>query len=338
MKAARFPLRAGYSALIAVLLLTAAACGADRDEATKPETGSATVPAGTVLLSESQTTAAGIQTRTLAATRAPGEKTAWGRVLSVQDLASARQALAAAASSAATADAQKEQAEQELARTEALYAQDATLSKKALEAARAAAESARATAGAARAALAAQRAAVSQAWGARVAAELERGGPDLTDLLALRTVPLLVTPEDLAAKPPPTLSVVLGGATHPAAFLGVAPRTDGILQGPGWLYAAETGAGALAAGQNVEVRIPVGAAREGVFVPREAGIWWRGTLWAYRREAPGRFVRVALIEPEPAAEGWLVARGLVPGDAVVVQGAQLLFSEEMKSLTPASED
>ncbi len=334
MKAAQFVLRA---ALLAALLL-ADACGADRDEPKKPEAGAAAVPAGTVFLSESQTTASGIQTRTLAAAHAAGERTAWGRVLSVQDLASARQATVAAASAAATASAQREQADQELARTEALYAQNATLSKKALEVASATAEGARAAASAAQAALAAQRAAASQAWGARLAAELERGGPDLTDLLALRKVPLLVTPGDLEMKPPQTLSLVLGGTTLSAALLGVAPRGDGVLQGPGWLYAAEPGEGALAAGQNVEVRIPVGASREGVLVPREAGIWWRGTLWAYRREAPGRYLRVPLIGPEPTAEGWLVASGLVPGDALVVQGAQLLFSEEMKSLTPASED
>ncbi len=68
-----------------------------------------------------------------------------------------------------------------------------------------------------------------------------------------------------------------------------------------------------------------------VVVPDAAVVWLDGKAWVYVQKGPERFVRKELSSDRPSASGWIVKKNFLPGDRVVVQGAQLLLSEEFRS-------
>lgn len=65
--------------------------------------------------------------------------------------------------------------------------------------------------------------------------------------------------------------------------------------------------------------------------PRGAILRYDGRQWAFVEAEPGRYVRRQLELAEPLDEGWLVRRGVAPGEKIVTVGAQTLLSEELKS-------
>ena len=68
----------------------------------------------------------------------------------------------------------------------------------------------------------------------------------------------------------------------------------------------------------------------GVFIPDEAVIWHAGKPWVYKQHAEGVFVRVEIEAIVDLGVGWFEIEALKPGDQIVVSGAQLLLSEELK--------
>lgn len=68
----------------------------------------------------------------------------------------------------------------------------------------------------------------------------------------------------------------------------------------------------------------------GVFIPDEAVIWHSGKPWVFKQLSDGVFVRVEIEAIVDLGTGWFEIKALVPGDKVVVSGAQLLLSEELK--------
>jgi hypothetical protein len=69
----------------------------------------------------------------------------------------------------------------------------------------------------------------------------------------------------------------------------------------------------------------------GVVVPRAAVLRVEGERWVWIKTAADRFTRRELEHARPVEGGWFVAEGFKAGDSVVVGGAQLLLSEELKS-------
>ncbi len=69
----------------------------------------------------------------------------------------------------------------------------------------------------------------------------------------------------------------------------------------------------------------------GVIVPDSAVVWLQGKTWTYVQEGPDRFVRREISLKQRTGEGWLVTKNYSVGDLVVVEGAQLLLSEEFRS-------
>jgi multidrug efflux system membrane fusion protein len=286
-----------------------------------------------VWLTQEKVAHAALQVEVLKGVMKRGASICPGRVLSVMELAASRQSLARAAADEAAAKAQWQSAEAEAKRLRSLYENGANASEKAAEAAGAAAEQAKAQVNAAGAALRSERALAIQAWGPSLAGALESGGEPAASFLALRLVPVLVTPggQSPAGPPPKECTVVSGGGSKPAQFVSRLPRTDGILQGEGWLYAAKPGASGLPAGLNVEVLLPTGPEAEGVEAPRSAGLWWQGALWVYVDRGANRYDRLLLDSPQPDEVGWFVTSPLKAGDRLVTGGAQVLLSEELKA-------
>jgi hypothetical protein len=91
----------------------------------------------------------------------------------------------------------------------------------------------------------------------------------------------------------------------------------------------------------VAATFPNGAAKAGVGIPPSAVIWQSGKPWMYVQASPDRFERRAIgDEAAPTAEGgYVLPAANWPADKlIVVAGAQILLSEESKSLNKPDED
>jgi len=89
--------------------------------------------------------------------------------------------------------------------------------------------------------------------------------------------------------------------------------------------------GGLRAGMRVLARAGLGGAPvAGVIVPAQAVVWHAGKAWAYLKQDEQTFARHEVSAAEELDGGWFNAGGFQPGDEVVVSGAQLLLSEELK--------
>ena len=339
MRRRRTPALAPARLLLAFPLLVALACSAGSKEsdeegaASKPDAPahSQPTPAG-VTLTQEQAAHASLRVEVLKGIRKQGEASFPGRVLSVPELAGSRQALARALADETAARAQWQAADAQAKRLQLLFKEGANASQKATESANAAADQAKSQLDAAEAAFRSERARALQSWGESLARALESGVEPARSLLALERVPVLVTPGGQATfSPPPTCLVRVGEVTHPARFVSVLPRSDGALQGPGWLYAALPGPSGLPAGLNVEVLLPNGPEAEGVEVPLAAGVWWQGALWVYVDQGRNRYDRLLLSTPQPDEQGWFVTSSLKAGDRLVTTGAQILLSQELKA-------
>jgi hypothetical protein len=68
----------------------------------------------------------------------------------------------------------------------------------------------------------------------------------------------------------------------------------------------------------------------GVLVPDKAVIWHSGKPWVFKQLSDGVFARVEIEATVDLGIGWFEVEALSPGDQIVVSGAQLLLSEELK--------
>jgi hypothetical protein len=119
------------------------------------------------------------------------------------------------------------------------------------------------------------------------------------------------------------------GARSAARYLSPAPQASQAL--PGATYFYRVNASQLRVGMRVsgELKLP-GAVAQGVVVPERAVVWHAGRAWCYVKEDQDRFVRVPVATSRAVEGGWFNATGFEEGQEVVVTGAQLLLSEELK--------
>ncbi len=127
---------------------------------------------------------------------------------------------------------------------------------------------------------------------------------------------------------------VVGYGDHPvtAERVGFVPSVDPKALGEAMLLRLPVEAPGWRPGLAVTAYLPsAGEAREGVEVPRAAVARAMGGAWVYVQSGPDRFVRRGISTDQPTGKGWFVSEGLKAGQRVVVTGAVLLLSEEMKS-------
>lgn len=126
--------------------------------------------------------------------------------------------------------------------------------------------------------------------------------------------------------------VSLGGTTLEGKLLGPAPTVDPQTEGRGFFFLVETNMAGLAPGEAVTGFIKIeGQPLTGVIVPQAAVVRTEGSGWAYVLQGNGEdFVRVPVALDRPVDNGWFVTSGVTESNYVVVTGAQMLLSEELK--------
>jgi len=117
----------------------------------------------------------------------------------------------------------------------------------------------------------------------------------------------------------------------PATVVSLGAAVDPRVQGQTVLLRVQSGGLSLRAGTAVTAYIPAsGELQKGVVVARSAVVRYAGRAWVYTQTAPDKFTRREVTLDSPRPDGWFT-HSLQRGERVVVNGAQLLLSEELKS-------
>ena len=328
-----------------------AAAAAPAAAASAPEPSVSVVDGRTVVTLDPAVQArSGLRTEMLTAAPYRHETPAYAQAMDLQPLIDLRTRYAAAVAEQVSAAAAAQAASADEARSAALYRDGRNVSQQVFETAQAAARAQRARDRAAARTVDDLRGAMRTGFGDTLAGWLlDPASPAWQRLLQRRDVLLRVTqPPGAAGSAPPRIEVdaVPGtGRRMPATFVARATQGDPAVPGEVWIYRA---AGPIAGGTRLDAYLPAAApaavggsahtsaasgsapAAAGVVVPTAATVWYAGQTWAYVQTAADRFARVPVPADAPVAGGQYVAGGIAPGAKVVVQGAQLLLSEELK--------
>jgi biotin carboxyl carrier protein len=136
------------------------------------------------------------------------------------------------------------------------------------------------------------------------------------------------------SRPPRAISVAASPSAHPvpARLIGPAAEADPVTRQPAYLYRAERSWPGATPGTLAVALVSAGSGgAAGVLVPDRAVVQWDGLAWAYVQRAAGTFERVRVPTDHPASGSWIAGAPLVPGDRVVVVGAEQLLSEEFRA-------
>jgi hypothetical protein len=279
--------------------------------------------------------ASGIRTATLQEATSASAAEVYGVVVNLQPLYELRGKYLAALAERRALRAAAANSRNEYERLRTLFADDRNVSERAVQAAEAQWKSDEARVQGAEQAADSVRDELRAAWGPAITEwAIDPDAPRFAALSAQRAVIVQVAfPQDLQGSagraPLSVMPVASRSAALPARYLSPAPQTDASLPGATYFYLVE-GPG-LRTGMRVAGQLRLGSRqREGVAVPEAAVVWHGGRAWAYVREEPTTFVRKPVSTTEEVGNAWFNAEGFEPGEEVVVSGAQLLLSEELK--------
>ena len=288
-----------------------------------------------VRLTPQSQAAAGIAVQTLAAMQRQAAFEAYGIVANLQSLAEGRGRYLAAIAEAKATRAMLAAAESDYRRMEKLFRDDRNVSEQAMQAAQARFRSEQTRQAAADQAAASVRDAIRGAWGESVTRWAVNPDSQTMRQLIDHTAFLVqvVLPQDLPrAAVRGSIKVAPAMArehARPASFVAASPQLDPAFPGETYFYLVQ--GGGFRTGMRVVARISMaGAPVSGVLVPTAAVIWHAGKAWAYVKDAEDSFARFEVSTADELDGGWFNASGFDAGDEVVVSGAQLLLSEELK--------
>src|SRR5579862_2299687 len=282
----------------------------------------------------------GIETGVLPSTPHPEQLRAYGMVLDVTRLTELSNNYASAKAQVQTAQAKLAMSKPAFERAQKLFSDTHVVSQAQLQAAEAAFGTDQASLVAAEAQVRTLTATAYQEWGSVLGKSLVDESPMIKALIERQNFLLQITlpPGVILSTPPATASIEIGKAARgEITFVSPATRIDPKIQGLSFFYAASAETGVLP-GMNVLAFLPSGKSTEGVAVPASAIVWWQGRAWVYQRTGEDTFTRVAIATDLPAPDGGYVASDLPKDAEIVVQGAQLLLSEEFRAQIQVDED
>lgn len=264
---------------------------------------------------------AGLKTVRLTSLQYQPELTAYGRVVDPAPLAALVTEVSGAQASYAASN-------QEFERLKKLQ-QDQNASLRQLQAAEAAAQKDRITLDSAK-----QRLVLG--WGRKIADQATSANwlQSVTRLESALVRVDLLAGESLPRPPENARLETLRGGDRPleAVYLSPAPLVDPLTQGQGLFFTVRTNTTDLTPGAAIEAHIPIpGAAQTGVVVPRGAVLRYEGQTWVFVQASDNGFARRQVTLGQALDNGWLVSSGLAANDSVVVEGVQILLSEELSN-------
>ena len=288
-----------------------------------------------VSVSTESQAAAGIVTRELAAARSDAAAEVYGVVVNIQPLLEVRARYLSAIAEGRALRAAAASSGSEYQRMQRLYQDDRNVSERAVLAAEAQMKGDQARLAAAEQQAASMLDGLRSAWGETIAGWAANAHSTIVDALSSQREALLQVTfsHDLqtdAARGVLTIAPVSArGAGRAARLVSASPQTDTSLPGVTYFYLA--GGSGLRVGMRVAGQLKLGGKpRAGVVVPAAAVVWYGGKAWAYVKERDDVFLRRQVSASQEMGDGYFVAAGFEPGDQVVVSGAQLLLSEELK--------
>jgi hypothetical protein len=279
---------------------------------------------------------AGVRTEKLQRAARPETIRAFATVTDLQPLAQLSASTQAALAQLAIAQAKIAASRAEYERARRLYDDQQNVSAAQLQSSQAAFAADQAALTAAQAQVDASRASARLDWGPQLSDALSSSDPQqralVEDLLARRELLLqVVLPAELAdARAPAQGQVLLDGRIGPS-IRPVSPAThaDPRLAGRSFFYRTRPDP-ALVPGATIAVQLETGRRVEAAVVPASALVWWQGRAWIFVRNEAGDFERREL-PANRAADSSTVLTDLAGGTEVVVQGAQVLLSEELRA-------
>lgn len=286
-----------------------------------------------VTLDQATQNKSGIAMAPLKAISRQEELRAYGTVMDLQTLVDLRNSFATAKAQVAKARASLEASRREYERLKPLH-DNQNISTKVFQAAEATWRSDEAIAGAAQTTVSVLEGTIRQRWGAVLARWLFDSSKEFERLMQRQNVLLQVTlpPGSRLSSAPRNARIQSPeGKIASASLVSPSPSTDPRIQGMSFFYLAQAQTTDLLPGMNVLAYLPNGAQVQGVIVPGAAVVWWEGKAWIYKQKDSQHFVRREIPTETPIENGWFVAKGLSPNDRIVVAGAQLLLSEELRS-------
>ena len=119
---------------------------------------------------------------------------------------------------------------------------------------------------------------------------------------------------------------------YKAIFISKTPDTDQSIQGKSFYY--------FVSEKNLEIGLKLKAFivsgkiesdNSYLFIPKESVVWSSGKAWIFIKNNAGNFLRRPLPKLLEIDNGWVIKEGIImENDKIVIDGAQLLLSEEFK--------
>ncbi len=123
-----------------------------------------------------------------------------------------------------------------------------------------------------------------------------------------------------------------------ASYLDKANQSDNPLYGESYFYLLDSEK--LRPGMRLFAWIKAsGDEVSGLYLPERAVIWYANEAWIYVNHGDNVFVRKPLGKASKLEDGWLLNKGQIDDNAlVVIKGGQTLLSEEFKWAIPNEDD
>ncbi|HQT79325.1 MAG TPA: hypothetical protein PLD10_19935 [Rhodopila sp.] len=273
--------------------------------------------------------------------------TAFGQVLDPTVLISLSAQLLEARAQTAAAEAKQSLARTNADRAAKLFHAERNISTADLQSAESAARVAAAEVEVAKARQGALEATIRAGWGAALAPAIQTGGKPLPALRAGSACliqAVLPFGHTLPAAPAAASATTADHQTLALTLIGPSARLPDGAAGQAFLYLGAA-PGCPPIGMPLQIGLPDGPDRKGVFVPASAVVWRSAQAIVFQADGRNSFRPTAIDTAFPQGTGYFVPAtpnaSLQPGTSIVVRGAALVLSESQlpaQKAAPAAGD
>ena len=299
----------------------------------------------TINLSPSEQANSGITTTKLIQTLHQAQSTAYGTVVSIQDLAKDVQSFEADKAQLAKSKENFLISQKNFERIKSLYEKNLA-SEQDYQTSQAAFLSDKADMNSAQTNLNSLKSSINEQWGDELSQWVFNGFAKLQRILSLddALIQISLPPNEMNIKTPASIYVQTtsgNGIRISCRFVSAGHLANAQFQTKTLYYIAH--GSLLSGGINVKAFLPAGKNLNGVIVPASSIVWYQGKAWVYAEwkssltlsgKVPNKFIRVEIDTDNPVDDGFFVPtsrdKGIInPGVIVVKNGTQLLLSEEL---------